>query len=262
MTLGFLLSPCFGAEKKPTLSLKGGFYSPSSSTFNNEAVPSTNRELKDIASYLMASGFSPNYDELEKMKGNATFGGEIELFFLRRFSITLGAEYWKSTSSASLEASGHVEGSLYGANLNIDFKASLMPITCTLRMRFPYKKLRTYAGGGIGLYMGQVELQEDYNHTKDGDSVRTSEISEEARGSSMIPHVNGGFDLNITETLSLGIDVRYLFGKIKSFEIKESSDKSRVKSQLTFVDENGLEKAFQWELDGINLGIFLRIKLY
>lgn len=261
LTILILLIPVFGEEKKLTISIKGGFYSPSSSTFNNESVPSTNHQLKDIASWLNASGLSTNYDELDEFKGAGTFGGEFELFVLRRFSFAISTEHWKRASSASLEASGDVEGYLGAANYNIDFEVSLTPVLGTLRINFPYKKLRAYVGGGAGIYIGKFKLDESYKYLKNGSTVESEKKSGVAKGYSMIPHINGGFDFNITEIISIGLDFIYPFGKIKSFKIKTGSNINTVGDVLKFVDENGTEKIFQWELNGFNIGIFIRIKL-
>ena len=116
-------------------------------------------------------------------------------------------------------------------------------------------------GGGVGIYMSKVEIDEGYNCMKNGVKILDEEEAMEAKASSMIPHINAGFDFNMTENISIAIDLRYIFGKIKSFKIKESYDKNKVGNELKFVDEKGMEKNFQWELNGLNFGIFLRVKL-
>ena len=66
---GIVVAPGFAGYKKFAFGLKGGFYSPSSSTFNQGTVPPTNQALDYFASILKAAGVSPAINKLERWTG-------------------------------------------------------------------------------------------------------------------------------------------------------------------------------------------------
>lgn len=252
IVLGILFIPASGKEKKISISFKGGYYSPSSSTFNNESIPPTSRMFTDMISILSSAGLSADYDELEKMRGRMTFGAEFELYVWRQFSVALGAEYWNDETSASLQGLGDIGTTHITFNYEFRFKAFLFPILGTLRYNFPLGRFRGYVGAGGGYYIGEIKSR--------WKTPTTEEMRISARGSTFIPHLNGGVDFYLTSKLSVAVDVRYVFGKIESFRIKWDSDERREGQMLTFADENGKHQTFQWELSGFNAGLFLRFR--
>ncbi len=248
-------------EKKIALSLKGGFYSPSSSTYNNEVIPPVNNSLTEFNAWLSSTGLKSNLDELDEIKGGIVFGGEVEFFVSRQFSFSFGADYWKQTPKASVGASGTVGGDSYDISDKYQINFSLIPIFTTLRVSLPSEMFRAYIGAGIGYYMGKIVLKEEWDLKENGVSVEKGSHELESSGKAIIPHLNGGFDFDITKSISISADLRYPLGKIKSFRIeKDTSDPTNVGENLKYEDVNGEEKDFKWELSGFNFGVNLKFK--
>ncbi len=251
---GVLIAPGLAGEKKFAFALRGGFYSPSSSTFNQRSVPPTNLELEYFASILGGAGISPAVDTLDEMSWAMTVGGEFEIHLWPRISVALGAEYWRDTPQASIEASGGGgDGSgLSSFSYRFDVAASLIPIFATIRYHFdlPPKKLAFHVGGGAGYYLGRIRMTWKIQNAG-GETL-------ESKGSAFVFHINGGGELRIFKFLSIALDLRVPLGKIQEFTIMQSSGTTEKK--LTFTDENGNEKVFQWELGGPNIGLFLKLR--
>lgn len=248
-------------EKRIAFSLKGGLYIPSSSTYNDEVLPPVNNSLTEFNAWLSSAGLKSSLDELDEIKGGITFGGEVEFFVSRGFSFSLGAEYWKQTPKASVEASGNVGGDSYEISDKYQIEHSLIPILATLRASLPSDRFRAYIGAGIGYYMGKIILKEEWDWKENGISFEKGSSKLESSGKAIIPHLNGGFDLDITNNISISADLRYPLGKIKSFRIdKDTSDPTAVGKNLKYEDVNGKEKDFKWELNGFNFGVNLKFK--
>jgi hypothetical protein len=249
-----VVAPGFAGDKKFAFGLKGGFYSPSSSTFNQGSVSPTNLTLEYFGSILRAAGVSPAINKLDKMGWAMTLGGEIEVYLWPRISVALAAECWRSTRQASVEApgGGGAGNGFSGFNYQFEVTASLIPIFTTVRYHFglPLKGLAFHVGGGAGYCLGRIGM--NWNSPYVGSDIL------ESKGSAFVFHLSGGCELRIFEFLSAALDIRYPLGKIKEFMIVESSRSTEKK--LTFADENGELKAFQWELDGPNIGLYLKVR--
>jgi len=251
----------FGGDSKFSFSLKGGYYLPSSSSYNNDYVPMVNNNINELNSYLTSLGFTNTVNELKKLGGSLVLGGELEFFASDQVAIVLGAEYWWKNSSGSLDSSGTLAEVTYGVAESSRVKMSVLPILGTLRVNLPFKGLRAYLGGGAGYYLGQVVIEETWNWTEDAETVDSGTREIKSTGSAIIPHTNAGIDLNLTKNIALAVDIRYPFGAIKSFKIKrDTGDSSSVGQKFTFEVANGGEKDFKWELSGLNFGINLKIR--
>ncbi|MGQ9471630.1 MAG: hypothetical protein ACUVR0_08075 [Candidatus Aminicenantales bacterium] len=79
-------------KKGFSISFKGGIYTPSSSTYNDEALPPINNDLTELSAFLSLAGLTSKIDELDEIRGGMIYGGEIEFFFNPMFSIAFGAE--------------------------------------------------------------------------------------------------------------------------------------------------------------------------
>jgi hypothetical protein len=250
-----------GEEKRIAFSLKGGLYSPSSTTYNEEVVPPVNNAFTEFNAWLSSAGLKANMNELDEIKGGMTFGGEVEFFVTSKFSFAFGAEYWKKTPEAFVEASGTVSGDSYDISDKYKIDFSLIPIFTTLRVSLPSERFRAYLGAGIGYYMGKVVLREEWDWKENGISFEKGSHEVESSGKAIIPHINGGFDFDILKNISICADLRYPFGKIKSFKIeKDTSDPTVIGENLKYEDVNGEEKDFKWELNGFNFGLSLKFK--
>ncbi len=250
-----------GEEKRIAFSLRGGLYTPSSSTYNDEVLPPVNNSFTEFNAWLSSAGLKSNMNELDEIKGGMTFGGEIEFFVSRSFSLAIGAEHWIQKPKASIEATGKISGDSYEISDEFEVSASLIPIVATLRVNLPSERFRAYIGAGMGYYMGKIVLKEEWDWKENGVSFEKGSYEIESSGKAVIPHINGGFDFDITKNISISTDLRYPFGTIKAFKIeKDTSDPTSVGENLRFEDVNGKEKDFKWELSGFNFAVNLKFK--
>ncbi len=257
----FISLSSFGAEKRVAISFRAGLYSPSSQTYNDDVIPPINNMLTEFTAWLSSAGLNAKLDELDEIKGGMTYGGEIEFFVVPQFSLAFGAELWKKKPSASVKANGVVGGDSYDISEDYQIEASLTPLLLTLRVNLSSERFRAYLGGGAGYYMGKILVKDEWDWKENGVSFEKGSHQIESTGESIIPHVNGGFDFDLSENLSISADLRYSFGTIKSFEIKkDTTDPTSIGKNLTYEDVNGVEKDFKWELSGFNFGVNLKIK--
>ncbi len=250
-----------GEEKRIAFSLRGGLYTPSSSTYNDEVLPPVNNSFTEFTAWLSSAGLKTNLDELDEIKGGMTYGGEVEFFVSRNLSFAIGAEYWIQKPKASIKASGSISGDSYEISDEFEVSASLIPVVATLRVGLPSERFRAYIGGGIGYYMGKVFIKEEWDWKENGISFEKGSHEIESSGKAVIPHINGGFDFDIKKNISISADLRYPLGTIKAFKIeKDTSDPRSIGENLKFEDVNGEEKDFKWELSGFNFGVNIKFK--
>jgi len=257
-----LSSVLFGADKKFSLSFRCGYYLPSSSTYNDEMRPALNANLNNLNTWLIEEGFTNNLTELGKINGKMLFGGELEFFPVSIFSVAVGAQIWQnSLPQGSLQGSGTIDNIPYDISEKISVKASVVPITVSLRAHLLTGKIDGYIGAGAGYYMGKVVMKEEWNYQMNGESYDSGSQEIESKGNSILPHINAGFIINLMRNVALSLDARYPLGAIKSFTIKRDTvDPTNVGNKLRFEDSNGVEKQFKWELSGIDTGLNLLIR--
>lgn len=241
----------FSQSKRFVFTLKGGYYSPSSTSFNDLSAPLTNRELHTISSSFARAGYRTELNDLKKMSGGFTFGGELELFLLPRFSVALGTEFWRDRPSASLQILDSSTPSLQ-TSFFLNIEAILIPITTTIRYHIQMKRWDLYGGPGIGYYWSKFTLE--------WVAGESGELRIDSRGSAWLPHLNGGADFALSRSFSLALDIRYTFGRIDSFEIKSGHDTELAGSNLVFGTEQGTGQEYMWELNGFSLGLCFRVK--
>ena len=264
LVVGILAGYCAlsGSEAggRLTLALKGGLSSPRSGTFNNEIVPSVNLSIQDFLSQAAAFGFDTKSDELEKIGLGPMAGCEIEWFFRPRISLAAGVEYFKRAPSASSRASGSEGAAVYDLTQNYDIKASVIPVLATVRYHLPLGKFRAYAGAGAGYYWGSLGFNVNFDLKVNGVSAGSDMTVTEGTGRAVVPHLNAGLDFSLMKRISLAADVRYSFGKIKSFKINRQTDNDLVGRNITYINAQGDEKTVMWELDGFTAGLMIKIR--
>jgi hypothetical protein len=256
-----LAAPGFSQESRFAFSLKGGYFGPISTTFNKQYLPATNEYLKQLGDYLFDLGLSGVRQNLRKLTGMTDFGGEFEFRAGPQFSIALGAEYIFKKLKTSLELSGNIQESAFDVKQHGQIQMSLLPILATVRIRVPVTGVRVYLGGGAGYYLGRAVLKEDWLWQEN--LIKVSEGKREivATKNSLIAHANAGVDLALSEHFYLCGDLRVPFGTLSSFKIKKDTlDQSQVGQNLTFVNLEGQETEFKWELIGPTLTLSLKYK--
>jgi hypothetical protein len=248
-------------DSRLSFSLRGGYYIPSSSTFNKEYVPAVNNNLSDFASYLKDLGLSGGHRDMGKMNGTVVLGGEFELKAGPQFFIVLGAEYLFKGFENNLEMTGNVEQVAVEVIHQGKVRMSSLPILATIRINLPVSAVRVYMGGGAGYYFSQVSLLEKWVWLENQVEVSSGERKIVATAQDVIPHANLGADLRLSGRFCLTGDVRIPFGTIKSFKIKSDTlDQSTVGQNLTFLNLEGQKTEFKWELTGPSLTVSLKYK--
>ncbi|MGB9764989.1 MAG: hypothetical protein ACPLZD_06510 [Candidatus Saccharicenans sp.] len=253
----------YGQESKSkfSFSIKGGYFAPRSSTFNGQYITAVNTNLNDLNSYLTNFGLSGLVNKMGKMTGGADFGGELEVQASDQLSLALGAEYAFRTLTAALSSSGTVNLVSYSATEVGKTSLAVAPLTVTFRLNLPVTVARIYIGGGVGYYLGRVTEVENWTWTQGDDTVDTGTRKTVATGSAVIPHANLGAEYGLSDRVSVAADIKFPFGSISSFTIKKASDDpNSIGQKLTFVDSNGVQKNFRWELSGPIFGLNLKIK--
>jgi hypothetical protein len=264
LILSFLVIPAaLQAGTSVAMTFRGGFYSPSSSTFNTGYAPGVSWVFDEIDAMYAPFGFTTDYKRLDQVKGAISYTGEIEIFLGSYVSLAVGAEYWYKNVGASLDSSGNIGANSFDINMGYQVDLSLTPILAAVRFYPPppVTWARPYIGLGGGYYIGRIKEYWNYDMKKNGISYNTDNYTLISKGNAILPNVNVGIELNVMRTLSLAADVRYTFGTIKSFKIDSSSaDPADIGKELMYEDQNGNTVPFKWELRGLSLGISLKIK--
>lgn len=152
------------------------------------------------ANYLVIKGglYSPSdtHDLDNFNSGNSShldsktgFNGELAIghYFLPIFAVELGAGYFESKGSPAAEPG--------------NLKLKVVPVIATAKIFLPLLPIEPYAEFGIGSYFTKLDV--------DGNLGNFSGSSEVTYGL----HAGAGININITETLFLGIEGRYLWAK-------------------------------------------------
>ncbi|MGB9894231.1 MAG: hypothetical protein ACPLRA_07420, partial [Candidatus Saccharicenans sp.] len=74
LSLLILSTVALGGENKVAFSLRGGYYLPISTTFNDEYIPAVKANLNDLNSYFTEMGLTGSFTELPKFRGSFIFG--------------------------------------------------------------------------------------------------------------------------------------------------------------------------------------------
>lgn len=152
------------------------------------------------ANYVVLKGgiYSPSekYD-LENFNGGHTshldsktgFNGEVAIgrYLLPFFAMELGAGYFESKGSPEAEP-GHT-------------KLRVVPVIATAKVLLPLGPIEPYGEFGIGAYFTKFEVNGNL-----GDFSGSSKVTYGL-------HAGGGVNFNITDTLFLGVEGRYLWAK-------------------------------------------------
>lgn len=256
MILGFLSFSFLDAQSGIYLRL--GCFNPSASTFNDDLREVVNQNLQNTGLMLQADGLSAKSVLMDKIKGALSYGGEIEIFMRPRVSLSLGVEYWGETRPGSVQGEGNLWGDSVNFTMKFEGRFSLLPIVATFRFHFPLDNFRFYAGGGAGYYLSRFILSE-IEEIKMGGAVASADKYEaKSSGHAFLPHLNGGVNFSISQSVAICLDIRYLLGKIGSYEIKKSAESTDIGRKLTYLDKQGKEKNFSLELSGFNIGLFVK----
>ncbi len=248
-------------NSRVSLSLKAGYGMPYSSTFNKEYVPAVNTELKDMAEFLKDFGLNSSYLKIHKLRGLILFGTELEIKATQQFWLVIGSEFWLKTLNTALDASGTVDNVNYNIQDQGEIKFYVLPVLATVRINLPFEMARIYIGGGGGYYFSWLRMEHQWNWMSGSDYIDFNSRKVIATGRALLPHANIGGEVKLTENISFNLDIRYVFGNIKTFKVKKDTlDANNVGQNLIFTDSQGGTKEFRWEMSGPVIGAQLKFK--
>ncbi|MDD8020046.1 MAG: outer membrane beta-barrel protein [Acidobacteriota bacterium] len=248
-------------KQKFSFSIRGSYFIPLSSTFNNQLRPATNENLHALVTYLKDFGLTSFYNEMGKMNGAINIGGEFEVRATEQFSLAFGVDYAFKTLSTSVNSGGTVDSISYSVNETGEVGLSVLPITATFRINLPFSKIRAHIGGGLGYYLARYTEKESWQWIEDEESIDSGTRKTVATGNAFLPHAEAGAEYKLSRKISLAAIIRYPFGTIGSFKIKEASDDpAAVGQKLTFIDADGIQRDFKWELSGPLIGVNLKFR--
>ncbi len=256
-----LATAAIGAESRVVFSLRGSYYVPSSTTFNKEYVPVVNDSLKQLSGFLAEMGLSGTGRNLSEITGTFSFGGELEFKAGPQFFVALGAEYIFKNVQSELSLAGTVQEVAVDVSQQGKVGLYSLPVLLTIRINLPITAVRVYLGGGAGYYFNRAVITERWLWQEN--LIKVSEGSRKivATAQDIFPHANLGADLAVSSRFYLSGDIRVPFGTVKAFKIKSDSlDSSTVGQNLTFINSEGLETDFKWELIGPVISVSLKYK--
>lgn len=256
-----LATAAFGADPRVAFSLRGGYYVPSSTTFNKQYVPAVKDSLKQLSDYLSGLGLAGVSRNLSELSGVISFGGELEFRTGPQFFVVLGSEYMLKSVSSELKVSGTVESVAFEVSQEGKITMSSLPVLLTIRVNLPITTVRVYLGGGIGYYFNRAVIDEKWLWQENMLKISEGSRKVVATSQNIFPHANIGADLAVSARFYLSGDIRVPFGTVKAFKIKSDSlDSSAVGENLTFVNSEGQQTDFKWELIGPVVSVSLKYK--
>jgi len=187
--------------------------------------------------------------------------GELESRPDRSFFVALGAEYIFKNVQSELNLSGSIEEVAVEVSQQGKVGLSSLPLLLTIRINLPITTVRVYLGGGVGYYFNRAVITERWLWQENLTTVEEGSRKIVATAQNIFPHANAGVDLAVSSRFYLSGDIRVPFGTVKAFKIKSDSlDSSTVGQNLTFINAEGLETDFKWELIGPVISVSLKYK--
>jgi hypothetical protein len=249
-------TPVLGKENQISLSfkLKGGYHLLSSLGSGENYIDSVNRNLEDMASLYNQIGFlNAVYAPIEASQGTPGFGGELEIFFHRKFSVSLDFDYYDYSSSGNCRVVLAEQETDYSYHYDYFLDSRMIPITASLRYHLTFKKFKAYIGAGIGYYL---ESLKGLTTSSDPWEER-EELKWKAHGQAILPKISAGLTLPVYKFIHIGCEISSSIGKISSFEIKESDVAANIGKKVTILDENGETVNYEHDLLGLNVGLYV-----
>jgi hypothetical protein len=224
------------------------------SDFTGPLVDAFNLKLGNKVFLFEQVGFlSVESQEMPDIGYYRTFGAEAELAVHGKIAVVIGIEYGKRSTQSSFEAriTGN-NGYVYSRDYKLEI--SILPVYATVRYYFFRQDFDVYVGAGMGYCMETIRGTSQFEElTESGEDLYWN-----AKGSAVIPHLNGGALYKFTRWLSLALDLRYVHGKISEFEVKESDDYELVGQPLLLPLGESASEKFEQTFRGISALLMLR----
>jgi len=215
-----LLFSCLGNGQSISISLKGGFFFPTTSDFSGSLVDAFNLKLGNKVYLFEKVGFlSVESQVMPDISKYGAVGAEIELAINDKIAVSIGTEYYgKRSTSSYFEARTSGDGYVYSRDYQLEI--SILPVYAGVRYYFIRHDFNAYAGVGMGLYRVVIRGFSRFEELLESGE----DLYWDAEGRALIPHMNLGILYNFTPRLGIALDIRYVHGKISKFEVKESEN--------------------------------------
>ncbi|HET7824041.1 MAG TPA: outer membrane beta-barrel protein [Anaeromyxobacter sp.] len=172
-------------------------------------VVSRGQEVHGPDTYLVGKlgVISPQHDDLQGFDTGLAFEADLGFRVHPNLALEAGIGYWRSTGSQS----GIVAPGVF---VTADAEISAIPVTLSLKGILPVGKLDVFGLAGAGMYFvsGSVTV-------RGGVSGHASDS-----GNAFGMHLGGGIAGHVTPQATLGVEVRYIFAKVRMFDANNGLD--------------------------------------
>jgi outer membrane protein W len=243
-----------GNGQSISIALKGGLFIPTTAEFSGPMVDAFNLKLGNKVDLFEKVGFlSVESEDMSDIANYRTAGAEIELSVHERLAVTIGMEFGKRSASSFFEARTSGDGYVYSRDYKLEI--SILPVYATVRYYFFKQDFNGYAGIGMGFYKVAIRGSSRFEElTESGEDLYW-----DAEGSALIPHLNVGVLYNFTRWLGIALDLRYVFGKIPEFEVKESENHELIGEPLLLPIGESASDKFEQKYRGLITLLALRL---
>jgi hypothetical protein len=233
--------------------LKAGYNFLSTITPGGDLITSYNDRLEAIKNVGLLT-----VSEIEHMPTSShmpLFGGEFELFFNPRLSLSLGVDFSVSSKSGYFDVFLLVNGDKYSYYRQYVLKSQVLPIRSAIRYCFPFRKFSAYLEGGLGYYIENMKSLTTYEDTWEQGEMTLWK----AKGHAFIPFLGAGLRFAIMRHVSLSLEIDFPISRIQSFKLHDCHESGRIGEALTLFDENGTAVEYNHDFLGPDIGLFLVI---
>jgi outer membrane protein W len=146
--------------------------------------------------------YEPQEEPIEDF--DTGINGEISVggYITPNFALELGVGYFESDGPGAIVIPGPVV-------IPADAEFFVIPVTLNLKYIYPLESFEPYIEGGGGIYVGDAELS--------GGGIELSDRYTNVGG-----FLGAGVNINITESIFIGVEGRYLWVAEHNFELGET----------------------------------------
>jgi opacity protein-like surface antigen len=173
-------------------------------------VASRGQEVQGPNTYLVGKlgVISPQHDDLQGFDTGIAFEAALGFRLHPNLALEAGIGYWRSTGSQS--------GFVGPVFVTADGEISAIPLTVSLKGIFPAGKLDVFGLAGAGMYFVSGSVT--------GRASGFQDLHNSDSGNAFGVHLGGGIAGHVTPQAMLGVEVRYIFAKVKMFDVNNGLD--------------------------------------
>jgi len=153
-------------------------------------------EHKKGEGYIAVKGgaYFPTSEDLDNADFDTGFNGEVVLgmYYNKNLALEFGGGYFQTDASVSDATGFHEEDDL-----------KVVPVVVNIKAVLPIQYVELYAGGGFGVYVGDIEA--------DGFDPVVGNFSGDDDDTIFGGHVLVGANIDITKHVFIGVEGKYIF---------------------------------------------------